>query len=45
MANRHLGEPYMQTLFCWDFNGQKNLDELIEEGFKQFAPEFDDMVL
>ena len=44
MANRHLARTLaMQALFCWDFNGQKkNLDELIEEGFKQFAPEFDD---
>ena len=44
MANRHLARTLaMQTLFCWDFNGQKeDLDELIEEGFRQFAPEFDD---
>ena len=44
MANRHLARTLaMQTLFCWDFNGQKeNVDELIEESFQQFAPEFDD---
>lgn len=33
----------MQTLFCWDFNGQKDqLEDLVKESFQQFAPEFDD---
>jgi N utilization substance protein B len=34
----------MQTLFIWDFNGQKNedIDALIEENFRNFAPQFDD---
>ena len=33
----------MQTLFCWDFNGQKDsLEKLVTENFQQFAPEFDD---
>jgi N utilization substance protein B len=44
MANRHLARTIaMQTLFCWDFNGQKgNLKDLVKESFCQFAPEFDD---
>jgi N utilization substance protein B len=44
MANRHLSRTIaMQTLFVWDFNNQaKNLDDIIEENFKNFAPEFDD---
>ncbi len=44
MANRHLARTIaMQTLFCWDFNGQKdNLEDLVKESFQQFAPEFDD---
>ena len=34
----------MQTLFSWDFNGkrEKNLNDLIEQNFKQFAPKFND---
>ena len=44
MANRHLARTIaMQTLFCWDFNGQKDsLEKLVTENFQQFAPEFDD---
>jgi len=44
MANRHLARTIaMQTLFCWDFNGQKDkLEDLVKESFQQFAPEFDD---
>jgi N utilization substance protein B len=44
MANRHLSRTIaMQTLFVWDFNNQtKNLDDIIEDNFKNFAPEFDD---
>jgi transcription antitermination protein NusB len=44
MANRHLSRTIaMQTLFAWDFNGRnKNLDEIINENFFNFAPEFDD---
>jgi N utilization substance protein B len=45
MANRHLSRTLaMQTLFAWDFNGQKtdNLDELIAGNFQQFAPSFND---
>lgn len=34
----------MQTLFSWDFNGkrEKDLSDLIEQNFKQFAPKFND---
>jgi len=34
----------MQTLFAWDFNGQKNdqVDALIDENFENFAPQFND---
>src|SRR3989344_3863872 len=45
MSNRHLARTIaMQTLFCWDFNGkrEKNLNALIEQNFKQFAPKFND---
>ena len=44
MANRHLARTIaMKTLFCWDFNGQKDkLEDLVKESFQQFAPEFDD---
>jgi N utilization substance protein B len=44
MANRHLSRTIaMQTLFAWDFNDKKDdLDDLIKENFKQFAPNFDD---
>lgn len=45
MSNRHLARTIaMQTLFSWDFNGQQeqNLNNLIEQNFKQFAPKFND---
>jgi len=45
MSNRHLARTIaMQTLFSWDFNGkqEENLNNLIEQNFKQFAPKFDD---
>ena len=45
MSNRHLARTIaMQTLFSWDFNGkqEKDLDDLIEQNFKQFAPKFND---
>jgi transcription antitermination protein NusB len=45
MSNRHLARTIaMQTLFSWDFNGRKeqNLNNLIEQNFKQFAPKFND---
>lgn len=34
----------MQTLFSWDFNGkkEKNMDNLVEQNFRQFAPKFND---
>lgn len=45
MANRHLSRTLaMQTLFVWDFNNKSeaDLDKLVEENFRQFAPQFDD---
>ncbi|BFD24757.1 MAG: transcription antitermination factor NusB [Candidatus Parcubacteria bacterium] len=45
MSNRHLARTIaLQTLFAWDFNGQKSedLDFLIENNFTHFAPNFDD---
>lgn len=45
MSNRHLARTIaMQTLFSWDFNGKReqNLNNLIEQNFKQFAPKFND---
>lgn len=45
MANRHLSRTLaMQTLFAWDFNAQSadNIDELIDNNFQQFAPNFND---
>lgn len=44
MSNRHLARTIaVQVLYQWDFNGQKqNLDSLLEENKKAFAPEFDD---
>ncbi|MFH0956117.1 MAG: transcription antitermination factor NusB [Candidatus Falkowbacteria bacterium] len=45
MSNRHLARTIaMQTLFSWDFNGkqEKDLTDLIEQNFKQFAPKFND---
>ena len=34
----------MQTLFSWDFNDKRepDLNKLIEQNFKQFAPKFND---
>jgi transcription antitermination protein NusB len=45
MSNRHLSRTLaLQTLFTWDFNQVKdeNLDSLIANNFKNFAPDFDD---
>ncbi len=44
MANRHLSRTIaMQTLFVWDFNNQKkDIKEIIQENFSNFAPDFDD---
>ena len=45
MANRHLSRTLaMQTLFTWDFNGktESDLEQLVEQNFQQFAPQFDD---
>ncbi len=45
MSNRHLARTIaMQTLFCWDFNGksEKDLAQLIQQNFRQFAPRFND---
>ncbi|MBU0636709.1 MAG: transcription antitermination factor NusB [Patescibacteria group bacterium] len=45
MSNRHLARTIaMQTLFSWDFNNksEKDLDKLISQNFKQFAPKFND---
>jgi N utilization substance protein B len=45
MSNRHLARTIaMQTLFVWDFNGQKTemIESLISDNFANFAPNFDD---
>lgn len=44
MSNRHLARTIaMQTLFEWDFRGQKvDLALLTKENIKEFAPDFDD---
>ncbi len=45
MSNRHLARTIaLQTIFAWDFNGQKNEDlpEIIKDNFENFAPKFDD---
>lgn len=45
MSNRHLSRTLaMQTLYEWDFNGQKDidLDSLVVSNSKEFAPWFDD---
>lgn len=44
MANRHLSRTVaMQSLFEWDFNGQKgDLKEIIKNNLEQFAPTLDD---
>ncbi len=45
MSNRHLARTIaLQTLFEWDFKGQKkqDLDEIIQYNYQSFAPEFHD---
>jgi N utilization substance protein B len=45
MSNRHLARTIaLQTLFAWDFNGQKDSDieRFIANNFSNFAPNFDD---
>jgi len=45
MSNRHLARTIaLQTLFAWDFNGQKSCDieRLIIDNFANFAPNFND---
>ena len=45
MSNRHLARTLaMQSLFLWDFNGQRkdNLSKIIKEVFASFAPDFND---
>jgi len=45
MSNRHLARTIaLQTLFAWDFNGQKegDIDRIIADNFTNFAPNFDD---
>lgn len=45
MSNRHLSRTLaMQTLYEWDFNGQKekDLNNLLNYNFAEFAPGFDD---
>ncbi|OGF24826.1 transcription antitermination factor NusB [Candidatus Falkowbacteria bacterium RIFOXYB2_FULL_34_18] len=45
MSNRHLARTIaMQSLFLWDFSGKEkdSLETIIENIFKNFAPQFDD---
>jgi len=45
MSNRHLSRTIaMQTLYEWDFNGQKekDLNDLLIYNLAEFAPGFDD---
>jgi N utilization substance protein B len=45
MSNRHLARTIaMQSLFLWDFNGQKSSDieDIIQGNFSNFAPNFND---
>jgi N utilization substance protein B len=45
MSNRHLSRTLaMQTLYEWDFNGQKdsNLEDLLLYNLAEFAPGFND---
>jgi len=45
MSNRHLARTIaLQTLFAWDFNGQKDgdIERLIADNFTNFAPNFND---
>ena len=44
MSNRHLARTLaLQTLFQWDFNGQKEiLADVLSYNFKEFANDFND---
>lgn len=44
MSNRHLARTIvLQSLYNWDFNQRKdNLETILEETKKEFAPNFDD---
>lgn len=45
MSNRHLARTLaMQSLFLWDFNDKKetSLDNIVDNNFKHFAPNFND---
>lgn len=44
MSNRHLARTIvLQTLFQWDFNNrEKNLDNILNRNFQEFAPGLDD---
>ncbi len=44
MANRHLSRTIaMQTLFAWDFNGQKgDIDDIIKNTLEEFGSSLDD---
>ncbi len=45
MSNRHLSRTLaLQALFTWDFNKKKKeeLDEILNNTFSNFAPEFND---
>jgi len=45
MSNRHLSRTIaMQSLFEWDFKGQKNetLGKILDHNKAEFAPDFDD---
>ncbi|MFA5029780.1 MAG: transcription antitermination factor NusB [Patescibacteria group bacterium] len=44
MSNRHLARTLaIQTLYQWDFNGQKeDVLQIMEKNRQEFAPEFDD---
>lgn len=44
MSNRHLGRTIaLQSLFEWDFfNGERDMDEILQRNIMQFAPKVDD---
>jgi transcription antitermination protein NusB len=44
MSNRHLARTLaLQTLFQWDFNGQKEkIKDILDYNFREFAIDFDD---
>lgn len=44
MSNRHLARTLvLQSLFQWDFNNRtENLEEILRNNQREFAPEFDD---